>query len=370
MKNILISAGDYSADIHGESLVRALRKRQPDLSVMALGGVRLKSVADHFLKDMVEMEVSGFSQPFKQFFKLKDILLKTVYPILEKREVDAVVLIDYYGFNIHVAQKAKKAGIPVFYFVSPQVWASRRWRIRRLKESVTKMLVIFPFEKELYQSRGVPVEFVGHPIMDTIEKLGVVAEKTNPNRRVRLGLMPGSRVKEISRHLPLMLESFEVLKRKFGNIEGLLFAVDAAPDSLYRKYLKWSSVKLIRERDYKERLGLALCLTASGTATLENALLGIPMVVIYKASWLTYLIARLLIQVHYVSMANILCGKEVVPELIQHRARPDEIVRAASRYLSDASLLERTRGELIKLRQVLGKAGAYERAAAFILADL
>ena len=370
MKRILISAGDYSADQHGESLVRALRKTLPDLSVTALGGVRLKSVADHFLKDMVEMDISGFSQPFKQFFKLKDILLKTIYPILKKKEVDAVVLIDYYGFNIHIASKAKKEGIPVFYFVSPQVWASRRWRIRRLKECVTKMLVIFPFEKDLYQSHGVPVEFVGHPILDTIERLGAGQAKAGPDGKIRVGIMPGSRMKEISRHLPLMLECFEALKKDFGNIEGLLFAVDALPDPLYQKYLEGSSVKLIREGDYKERQGLTLCLTASGTATLENALLGIPMVVIYKASWLTYWVARLLIQVPYVAMANILSGREVVPELIQHRASKADIVRAASLYLSDPSLLERTRSELIRLRQALGNPRAYDPAAAALLAAL
>ncbi|OGR83722.1 MAG: lipid-A-disaccharide synthase [Elusimicrobia bacterium RIFCSPLOWO2_01_FULL_54_10] len=367
---LLISAGDYSADLHGESLVRALKKKNPDLSVTALGGVRLKSVADTFLKDMVEMDVSGFSQPVKQFFKLKDILTDTVFPILEKKQVDAVVLIDYYGFNIHIAKKAKKEGIPVFYFVSPQVWASRKWRIQRLKESVTKMLVIFPFEKELYEQYGVPVEFVGHPVMDAIATLGEATAPKNPNGKIRLGLMPGSRVREISRHVPIMLRCFEDLQKKFGNLEAVLFAVDALPDSLYQKYLKDSPVKLVRNAGYNDRLNLTLCLTASGTATLENALLGIPMIVIYQASWLTYLVARMLIQVPYVSMANILSGREVVPELIQHRANPDEIVRAASRYLADPALLERTRSELIKLRKVLGKPGAYDRAAASILADL
>ena len=313
------------------------------------------------------MDVSGFSQPIKQFFKLKDILIKTVYPILERHDVDAVVLIDYYGFNIHVAEKAKKEGIPVFYFVSPQVWASRRWRIRRLAKSVTKMLVIFPFEKELYENQGVPVEFVGHPLLDAIDKMGVNA--ANPNGSLRLGLMPGSRVREISRHLPLLLESFDILKKNLGNIEGLLFAVDGIEDSFYQKYLKGSSIKLVREENYKERLGLILCLTASGTATLENALLGIPMVVIYQTSWLTYLIARLLIQVPYISMPNLLSKREVIPELIQHRASLENIVRTASLYLSDPSLLERTREELIKLKQVLGKPGAYDRAAASVLKE-
>lgn len=369
-KRFLISAGDYSADLHGEALVKALRRTLPDLSVTALGGVRLKSVADRFLRDMVEMDISGFSQPVKQFFNLKDILLKTVYPILEKREVDAVVLIDYYGFNIYVARKAKACGIPVFYFVSPQVWASRRWRVGRLKEYVTKMLVIFPFEEEIYRKHGVPVEFVGHPILDGIERLksggGLNGHSRGP---LRIGLMPGSRAKEIHRHMPILLKSFELLKKRFPGAEGVLFAVDAIEDSEYEKLIRGTPVKMVRG-GYEERLELSFCLAASGTATLENALLGIPMVVIYQTSWLTYLIARLIIQVPYISMANILSGKAVVPELIQHEATPEKIAEAAGAYLSDPGLLDRTRQELIKLRHILGKPGAYERAAASILAEI
>ncbi len=371
MKRILISAGDYSGDLHGESLVKSLRKTLPDLEVTALGGIRLKSVAQKFLRDMVGLDISGFTKPIKQYFNLKSFLLKTVFPILEKKEADAVICIDYYGFNIHIAHKAKKEGIPVYYFVSPQVWASRRWRIQRLKESVTKMIVIFPFEEKLYKEHGIPVEFVGHPIMELIERVGKsVQHKKNEGGSVRMGLMPGSRAKEISRHLPLMIRSYESLKKKFNNLEGILFAVDAIEDSLYKKYLKGTDIKFVRSGGYEERLSLDFCLTASGTATLENALFGIPMIVMYRMSWLTYLIARAIIKVPYITMANILSGKEVVPELVQYKANLSTIVRLASGYITDPNLLERTRSELIKLRNMLGLPGAYDRAAAAILKDL
>ncbi len=370
MKRILISAGDYSADLHGESLVLALRKTEPDLQVTALGGNRLKGVADSFLRDMVGLDISGFSKPLKQFFNLKNILQQTIYPILEKHEVDAVILIDYYGFNIHIAQKAKKENVPVFYFVSPQVWASRPGRIKNLKAAVSKMLVIFPFEEELYKKAGVPVQFVGHPILDAIDKLEKEGLRHTSNGKIRLGIMPGSRIKEVSRHLPIMLKGFEILKKKFGNIEGVLFTVDAIDDSLYQKYIQGHDLTLVREGGMKERMNLTFCLTASGTATLENALMGIPMVVIYRMSLLTYLIAKNIIRVPYITMANILSGKEVVPELVQYAASPENIAMKASRYLEDPQLLERTREELIKLKIALGSPGAYERAAAAILADL
>ena len=367
MTSILISAGDYSADIHGESLVKEMREIDPSLSVTALGGVRLKSVANEFLRDMVEMDVSGFSQPFKQFFSLKSILQNMIFPRLESRQVEAVILIDYYGFNIHVAEKAWKEKIPVFYFVSPQVWASRRWRIQRLKKFVTKMLVIFPFEEQLYKENGVQVEFVGHPIMDTIAGLKEGEPDQRPEGAIHLGLMPGSRQRELDRHLPLMIKSFEILKKKFPSMEASLFAVDSIGDEAYRPFIGSGPIALVREKGYQKRLGLTLCLAASGTATLENALLGIPMVVIYQASWLTYLIAWLLIQIPYVSMPNILSGKETVPELIQHRAAPERIAGSIERLLSEPGSLEKMRAELIQLREKLGKPGAYSRAAKIIL---
>lgn len=374
---ILISAGDYSADIHGESLAREMKKLDPSLHVTALGGVRLKKVADDFLKDMVDMDISGFSQPVKQFFNLKNILQKTIFPRLDPQKLDAVILIDYYGFNIHIAAKAKKNGIPVYYFVSPQVWASRKWRINRLKQNVTKMLVIFPFEEVLYKEHGVPVEFVGNPIMDQISKIRFKDryELANSDGKIRIGFMPGSRVRELIRHVPTMIQTYARIKKQFPNVEGYLFAVEAISDEVYNDLIhaalsqngKTPLPQIIRNQDYQFRADLSFCLTASGTATLENALLGIPMVVIYQTSWLTYWIAKKLIQVPYISMANILSGKQVVPELIQDEADPAKISALMSRYFSDPSLLERMHGELIELRRKLGPPGAYLRAAQAIL---
>lgn len=365
---VLISTGDYSADLHGEALVRELRKLDPQLHVSALGGVKLKSVADRFLVDMVELDVSGFSQPVKQFFRLKGILQETVFPILDGHQVDAVILIDYYGFNIHVAKRAKRNGIPVYYFVSPQVWASRKHRIQQLKKAVTKMLVIFPFEEKLYREHGVPVQFVGHPLMDAVARV----QPASANGKVRVGLLPGSRLRELVRHIPILLRSYQDLKRRFPSIEGSLFAVDSIPESTYRQLIAATpgldrspelQPQLVHDSGYALRSQLTLALTASGTATLENALLGLPMVVIYQTSWLTYWVAKRIIQVPYISMPNILSGSQVVPELIQDRANADELAREAGRFLGDPALLERTRRELIKLKDQLGPPGAYLRAA-------
>lgn len=379
MRRILISAGDYSADIHGEQLIREMRQMDTALHVTALGGVKLKKVADDFLKDMVDLDVSGFSQPIKQFFNLKRILQKTIFPKLNPQTLDAVVLIDYYGFNIHIAAKARQNNVPVFYFVSPQVWASRRWRVQRLKKNVTKMLVIFPFEETLYRESGVPVEFVGHPLMEDVVGAPEWKNTLNgPGSRVRLGLMPGSRLRELTRHIPTMLQSCSLLKERFPNLEVKLFAVEAIAEETYRDLIRSAQKdipnpvepEIVYSPDYALRTELTLCLTASGTATLENALLGIPMVVIYQTSWLTYWIARQLIQVPFISMANILSGKKVVPELIQADADPGKIAGLIGDYCARPELLESMHRELIELRRKLGPPGAYKRAAVSILERL
>ncbi|MBI2118173.1 MAG: lipid-A-disaccharide synthase [Elusimicrobia bacterium] len=369
MSRILISTGDYSADLHGQFLIQELQKCDPALFVMALGGIKLKSVSNLFLKDLVELDVSGFSQPLKQFFNLKNILQKIVFPQIDKNKIDAVILIDYYGFNIHVAEKATKENIPVFYFVSPQVWASRKWRIQKLKKNVTKMLVIFPFEEELYKKNNVPVEFVGHPL---IELLPQNLETLKTDGKIRLGLLPGSREREIVRHIPLLIEAYKKLKSKIPQIEGTLFEVDSIPNQIYETLIQKAGkeglqdLKRVRETDYKIRSSLTLALTASGTATLENALLGIPMVVLYQTSILTYWIAKKIIQVPFISMPNILMKKMVVPELIQNCANPEAIVQAAENLLANPKILAATRKELIQLRLSLGPPGAYKRAAQII----
>lgn len=372
MSRILISTGDYSADLHGEALARELRKLDPSLQIFALGGIKLKSVADQFLQDMVKLDVSGLTQPIRQFFHLKNILQQIVFPKLDPAALDAVILIDYYGFNIHVAKKAKERNIPVFYFVSPQVWASRQWRIAKLRKNVTKMLVIFPFEEELYKKHGVPANFVGHPLMDRLPQTtnGSHPKMDAEKGEIHLGLMPGSRHRELVNHIPLMLGCFRELKKKFPKLKGTMFAVESITDEVYRSMVPPGEVEIVRDLDYKKRRGLTLSLTASGTATLENAILGIPMVVTYRASWLTFVVAKRLLRVPFISMPNILAGRAIVPELIQHHADIVSMTQTAYDLLSHPNRLEKMQNELIQLKKQLGQPGAYGRAAEAIFESL
>lgn len=357
---ILVVAGDPSGDLHGSHLIAALRRRDASVRVAAVGGALMRAQADEFLEDLAGRGVTGFLEPALKLRFLLDLALR-LKRFLERRKPDVVVCIDYYGFNRRVLGLAARAGIPAVYYVSPQVWASRPGRVETLRRLVRKMLVIFPFEERLYREAGVPVEFVGHPLLDVIPEPEKPAPVVPP---LRVGLLPGSRKSEIQRHLPVLAAAFERLKRHFPEAEACVFASASLPDSAYP-----SKLPLIRETGYEKRRELHLALSSSGTATLENALLGIPMVVIYKLSWPTYLIARAIVRVKRIAMANIIAGKDVAPELIQGAATPENVAAAALGLLEDPRRYVALRRELASLREGLGGPGAADRAARAVLAQ-
>ncbi len=358
-KLFLIVAGDPSGDLHAANLIKALKRRDPSVRVAAVGGPLCRAVADEFLEDLASRGVTGFIEPaLKIPFLFK--LLSRLRDFLAQRRPAALICVDYYGFNRRILPYARKAGIPTYYFVSPQVWASRPGRIKVLKRLVDKMLVIFPFEEMLYRDAGVPAEFVGHPLLDLIPEPKAREEGTN-----LIGLLPGSRSSEIRRHLPVFFEAFRLLRLKNRFLEARLFAAATQPDSAYGKLP--DGVTLVREQDYSRRGELDLAICSSGTATLENALLGVPMVVVYKLSWPTYAIARALVKVKHIAMANLLAGKTVVPELIQREATAERIFFEASMLLDDPAKAAAVRADLLKVRRSLGTPGAADRAAAAVL---
>lgn len=361
---VLIVAGDPSGDAHAADLARELKRA--GVRVAAVGGVRLKGEADEFLEDLASRGLTGFVEPVAKIgFLFK--LLGRLKARLAEGKTAAVVCVDYYGFNRRVLGAAQACGVPAFYYVSPQVWASRPGRVRALKRLVKQMLVIFPFEERLYREAGVPVRFVGHPLLDRVP---APDERGRPGRPLRVGILPGSRATELRRHLPLMLEAFERLKRHFPEARAFVFAADDLPDGAYAAAAGRADVEIVRDAAYRRRSLLDLAFCSSGTATLENALLGLPMVVVYRLSWPTYLIARALISVPYISMANILAGRRLVPELIQHHATPAKVAAAALELLEDPRRYRALRRDLIEIRRSLGTPGAAARAAAAILEGL
>lgn len=360
---LLIVCGDPSGDVHAANLILALKRHQPGVRVAAVGGPQCKAAADEFLEDLASRGVTGFVEPLKQltFLRALSVRLST---FLHERRPAAVICVDYYGFNRRVLALAKTAGVPAFYFISPQVWASRPGRVGYLKQHVRRMLVIFPFEEQLYREAGVPVTFVGHPLLDLVPAPLIDRRQDSPV----IGLLPGSRTSELRRHLPVCFGAFDILKAQRRDLRGLLFAAASQPDETYGVLPE--GVTLVRDRHYEHRAALDVAICSSGTATLENALLGVPMVVIYKLSWPTYAIARAIVTVKQIAMANVLAGREIVPELIQSEATAERIAAETAVILDDPARAGRMRNDLAALRQTLGEPGAVNRAAEAILREL
>ncbi|OGR64395.1 MAG: lipid-A-disaccharide synthase [Elusimicrobia bacterium GWB2_63_22] len=373
-KNILVVAGDPSGDLHAANLIKALRAKDPEITVTAMGGVRMQEVCNRFLYNLVSVGAVGFAEPFKHFF-LWFKLIKLVRRYMEEKRPSCVIAVDFYGFNHQVLGLAAHRKIPAFYYISPQVWASRPGRAAKLAKLTKELFVIFPFEADLYKKVKGNATFVGHPLLDLMPE---PAAKDFPpaNGEWRIGILPGSRKTEISRHLPLFIKAFYRIKEQHPKARAYLFAVPEFPDELLVTQLEavekyWSKdIEIVREKDYKERANLDFAFTCSGTATLENGLLGVPMAVAYKMQRLTYAVAKRIAKVQYISLVNILLKKPAVKELIQEAATVDGLAQEAFSYINNPPRMQAARKELIGLRTMLGSRGAAERAAARIVSYL
>jgi len=382
VKKMFIVAGDPSGDLHGANLVNALKEMSSQIEIYGLGGERMEKAGVVLLDKLTDLAIVGFSEAIINIVALRQIYRKAK-EFLRNEKPDIIVLIDYPGFNLRLASLAKRLKIPLIYYIGPQIWAWRRGRIKDIAELVNKMLVIFPFEEETYREAGVDVSFVGHPLLDTIQPTKSKEEVylkygLDPDFPI-IGLMPGSRKQEIERLLSIMLEA----SRKIAKNRKAQFVLPLASnipmsyikeritefekDRLNRTKESPLPILVVRDEDYNIRRVMTLALVASGTATLENACLGIPMIIIYKVSFFSYLLARLLIRIPIIGLANIVAGKRVVPEFIQRKARSEEIAKVACHWLSNPGIMKEIKKELEKVRERLGTPGASKRVAKIIL---
>ena len=373
-KNILVVAGDPSGDLHAADLIKELRARDPEISVTSMGGVRMQEVSTHFIYNLVSVGAVGFAEPFKHFFLwLK--LIKLVRRYLEEKQPACVIAVDFYGFNHQVLGLAAHRKIPAFYYISPQVWASRPGRAAKIAKLTKEIFVIFPFEEALYKKVKGNATFVGHPLLDLMPE-PVSREFPPAGGEWKIGILPGSRKTEISRHLPLFVKAFYRIKEQHPKARAYLFAVPEFPDERIVPALEsvekyWSKdIEIVREKDYKVRARMDFAFTCSGTATLENALLGVPMAVAYKMSRFTYEIAKRVVKTPYISLVNILLRKPAVKELIQEKATEENLAQEAFSFINNPPRILAARKELTGLRDMLGSHGAAERAAQKILAHL
>jgi lipid-A-disaccharide synthase len=364
----MIVAGETSGDLHGSHLVRAMLGIAPDLQFRGIGGRRMQEAGVELMAHAADMAVVGLTEVLVKLNQLRKVLslMKTS---LKARRPDLLILIDYPDFNLMLGKAAKACGVPVFYYISPQVWAWRRGRIKRIRAIVDKMAVILPFEEALYRDEDVNATFVGHPLLDTVRtkltRQEALAAFGLQQDATTVGLLPGSRDTEIDRLLPVMLTAAEILAKRVPRVQFVLPLAETLERSFVENILGQSPVPVrIIEHDTYDVIGLSdIVIVASGTATLETALLGRPMVIVYKVSPVSYYIGKKIIRVGHIGLANLIAGKTIVPELIQDEANPERIATEVINILNDRNRMDKMKAELTGIREALGQPGAAERAA-------
>jgi lipid-A-disaccharide synthase len=370
-RRVLLIAGEASGDLHGGGVVRALRALAPDVETYGIGGENMRQAGMELLFHVRDLAFMGFVEVVRNLptiFRVENRLDE----VLRSRRPDVVVLIDYPGFNLRFARRAKHHGIPVVYYISPQVWAWRRGRVHTMRRLVDRMKVVFPFEVEMYREAGVPVEFVGHPLAEHLggatDRAGFFARHGLDPARTVLALFPGSRRQEIERILPVMANAAALLARETGCQVVVGVAPALGPGILREHLTDTPGVTLIENATHGLMEHADAAIVTSGTATLETGWFGTPMVVVYRTSPITFFIGRLLVRVPYIGLVNIVAGERVVPELIQRDLTPARLAAAVRPLLVDPGTARAMRGKLAVIRERLGAPGASERVARDILA--
>ncbi|HEY8309173.1 MAG TPA: lipid-A-disaccharide synthase [Gemmatimonadaceae bacterium] len=366
MREVLFVAGEASGDMHAGGVAARLREIRPDLTAAGVGGAQMRASGVQITRDYSELAVMGFTEVLKHIPK-HAALLRTLRERLATGKVAAVVLIDYPGFNMKVAAAARDAGVPVLYYVTPQVWAWGAGRLPKLAKLVTKAAVILPFEEQLLRGYGIDATFVGHPLLDRAGTLSTREEARTrlgiaPDERV-LALFPGSRAQEIARHFQPFIESGREMARRYP---GLRVIVHAAPTVSLDGHECPFEIVHGKSFDVFRAVDVALC--KSGTTTLEAAIAQCPMAVAYRTSPISYAIARRVVKIPYIGLVNVVAGREVAKEFVQGALQPAAVADELGRLLDDAEYREQQRTALVGVRQQLGTPGAAERVAQMVSA--
>lgn len=357
-----IIAGEASGDLHASNLMRELKLLDTGTQFRCWGGDLMKAQGAHLVKHYHDLAFMGFTEVLmnlRTIFKNIDICKKDI----SEYKPDVLILVDYPGFNLRIAEFAKTAGIKVFYYISPQIWAWKQSRVHKIKRVVDKMFVILPFEKEFYQRFNYSVDFVGHPLLDAIANSPEYAAKLNiTTNKPIIALLPGSRKQEINTVLPLML----VMIKHYPGYEFIIAGAPSQSPEFYETFTKDFNVKIVFNQTYQLLQKAEAAMVTSGTATLETALFGVPEIVCYKGGAISYAIAKQLIKVKYISLVNLIMDKEIVKELIQHELNENNLKLELDKLLNPAGRTKIMQ-EYKELKKALGGAGASKNAATLMI---
>ncbi|MEW6668090.1 MAG: lipid-A-disaccharide synthase [Thermodesulfobacteriota bacterium] len=369
---ILIVAGEASADLHGANLVAAMRRMHPGAVFRGIGGERMEKAGVQTLFSSSQMAVVGITEVFSRL-RVITRAYWNLRTFLKFQHPDLLILIDYPDFNLRLAAAARRFRVPVLYYISPQVWAWRPGRVKKLARRVDRMAVILPFEEEFYRDRGMEVEYVGHPLMDIVprglKREEILRDLGLGDRSPILGLLPGSRTEEVMSLLPVMIRAAEVLAARYRDLTCLLPLASTIPPDLVRSFTERSSlpIKVLQGDIYRLLTACDLAFVASGTATLETAILLVPMVILYRVSPLSFWLARRVVRVPHIGLVNLVAGEQIVPELIQHDVTAERVADEGLAILESSQRRENMVQKMKALRDRLGTGSASERTAAIAI---
>ncbi len=367
-----IIAGEQSGDLHGSNLIRGIKTSDPEAVIDCWGGDLMEEAGGRLLMHYRYTAFMGFLSVIKNLDKIAANIKKCRRDILDSSP-DVVILIDYPGFNLRIAEFASGRGIRVFYYISPKLWAWKENRIKKVKKYVNRMFIIFPFEVPFYAKHGISVEYLGNPLVDELEKklssiapLNETMASMDLDERPVIALLCGSRKHEVEKILPVMISVTD----HFPGYQFVVAAVKNLPEALYRSLIANKPVRIITDRTYELLSISSAALVTSGTATLETALMEIPQVVCYKADWISMFIAWLVIKVRFISLVNLVLQREAVRELVQHNLTTDNLVKELKKILPGSEARDTLMNRYRELKEILGPAGASSRVAAEMVREL
>lgn len=371
-KNILIVAGEASGDMRGAALVRAIAKLSPGVRFSGVGGKHMSEAGVWLVANIDQMGVVGIWEVLKHLPVIKKIFERVVEHARQEKP-DAVILVDYPGFNMRLAQVLKGMGLKIIYYVSPQVWAWKEKRIEKIKTIVDRMMVLFPFEQEVYAKYGMTVDYVGHPLVDEVKVTeppsSVKAQLGFKPHMPAIGLLPGSRIKEVERHLPVMLQAAGLLLAKNPDRRFMVLKAPTIARDLIETQIQKSGVAaVIYDGPAYNGIGaMDAVIVASGTATLEAGLLLRPMIIMYKTAWPTYWLAKLFVKIPYIGLVNVVAGRKIIEEFIQDDATPEKMAAAIENIFANPNAYAQMTNDLAQVKSALGRSGASHRAAQIVI---
>ncbi len=373
-KKLFIISGELSGDKHASLVVKNLLENRNDIEIEAIGGENLKKLGVKLFVDHSKAHMSAMGLTPKILFDHITLGKRVVDYLKNEYKPDLVLLIDYGGFNLNISNFLKKAGIKVFYYIPPQIWASRKWRIKTVKKNISKVMTIFPFEKEMYEKEGIDAQFVGHPLitqMPPCANRDEVFEKYGLDKNKKLiSIFPGSRTFELHNLMKTFLKSAALIAQKRDDVQFVIAQADSLKDDVFKKYLGKTNIKVIKNDNYSLLSVSDALMLASGTVALEAALYTTPMIISYKGPWIAYFVYRLVRCINRVCLPNIIMDKDIVPELLQKDSNPQIISKALLKILEDDEYRQLMKDDLSKVKAILSRHESAKEVAQVISSAL